>query len=107
MTCDICDCDDHPNQVCPTCVNCIGHHTTEADYDHVHDKYVDQDGVTQVIDYDDDAEEEVKIEEAVLTRNKPHYRYNGVTGEITLVDAVQSSNTGDVDVDIIAEAFGL
>ena len=69
-------------------------------------EYVDQDGVTQQMDYDD-AEQEVKIEEAVLTRNKPHYRYNGRTGEITLVDAVESSSTGDLTADLIADSFGL
>ena len=107
MTCDICDCEEHPNAVCPTCVNCIGNHTTVADYDQIVWEYVDQDGVTQQMNYDDDAEEEVKIEEAVLTRNKPHYRYNGRTGEITLVDADDDRKSGDVEVDIIAEAFGL
>ena len=107
MTCDICDCEEHPNTVCPTCVNCIGNHTTVADYDQIVLTYVDQDGVTQVMDYDDDAEKQVEIEEAVLTRNKPHYRYNGKTGEITLVDADDDRITGDADVDIIAEAFGL
>ncbi len=107
MTCDICDCEEHPNTVCPTCVNCIGNHTTVADYDQIVWEYVDQDGVTQQMNYDDDAEEEVKIEEAVLTRNKPHYRYNGRTGEITLVDADDDRKSGDVEVDIIAEAFGL
>ena len=107
MTCDICDCEEHPNTVCPTCVNCIGNHTTVADYDQIVLTYVDQDGVTQVMDYDDDAEKQVEIEEAVLTRNKPHYRYNGKTGEITLVDADDDRKSGDVDVDIIAEAFGL
>ena len=107
MTCDICDCEEHPNTVCPTCVNCIGNHTTVADYDQIVWEYVDQDGVTQVIDYVDDAEEEVIEQCTAAPRTKPHYRYNGVTGEITLVDAVQSSNTGDVGVDIIAEAFGL
>ena len=107
MTCDICDCKEHPNTVCPTCVNCIGNHTTVADYDQIVWEYVDQDGVTQQMNYDDDAEEEVKIEEAVLTRNKPHYRYNGRTGEITLVDADDDRKSGDVEVDIIAEAFGL
>ena len=107
MTCDICDCEEHPNTVCPTCVNCIGNHTTVADYDQIVWEYVDQDGVTQVIDYVDDAEEEVIEQCTAASRHKPHYRYNSVTGEITQVDAVQSSNTGDVDVDIIAEAFGL
>ena len=107
MTCDICDCEEHPNTVCPTCVNCIGNHTTVADYDQIVLTYVDQDGVTQVMDYDDDAEKQVEIEEAVLTRNKPHYRYNGKTGEITLVEADDDRTTGDVETDIIAEAFGL
>ena len=99
MTCDICDCDDHPNRVCPTCVNCIGHHNTEADYDQVHTEYVDRDGVTCIIEYVEGTED--------APRTKPHYRYNGRTGEITQVDAVQSSTTGDADVDMIAESFGL
>ena len=107
MTCDICDCEEHPNTVCPTCVNCIGNHTTVADYDQIVLTYVDQDGVTQVMDYDDDAEKQVEIGEAVLTRHKPHYRYNGKTGEITLVEADDDRTTGDVETDIIAEAFGL
>ena len=107
MTCEICDCEEHPNTVCPTCVNCIGNHTTVADYDQIVLTYVDQDGVTQVIDYDDDAVKQVEIEEAVLTRNKPHYRYNGKTGEITLVEADDDGKSGNADVDIIAEAFGL
>ena len=107
MTCDICDCDDHPNRVCPTCVNCIGHHTTEADYDQVHTEYVDRDGVTQMIDYDDDVEEEVIEQCTAAPRNKPHYKYNGKTGEITLVDQDDYRTTCDVEADIIAEAFGL
>ena len=107
MTCDICDCEEHPNTVCPTCVNCIGNHTTVADYDQIVLTYVDQDGVTQQMDYVDDAEQEVNVEEAVCTRTKPHYRYNGRTGEITLVDAVESSTTGDLTADLIADSFGL
>ena len=103
MRCDICDCAAHPNQVCATCVNCIGSHVQWADYDHVHTEFVDGDGVTQAIVY---AEEEIP-EDTVCTRTKPHYRYNGRTGEITLVDAVQSSTTGDSTADLIADSFGL
>ena len=107
MTCDICDCEEHPNTVCPTCVNCIGNHTTVADYDQIVLTYVDQDGVTQVMDYDDDAEETVIEQCTVAPRNKPHYGYNGKTGEITLVEADDDGKSGNANVDIIAEAFGL
>ena len=107
MTCDICDCEEHPNTVCPTCLNCIGNHTTVADYDQIVLTYVDQDGVTQVMDYDDGAEETVIEQCTVAPRNKPHYRYNGKTGEITLVEADDDGKSGNADVDIIAEAFGL
>jgi len=88
-------------------VNCIGNHTTVADYDQIVWEYVDQDGVTQVIDYVDDAEEEVIEQCTAAPRHKPHYRYNGATGEITLVDQDDDRTTGDVEADIIAEAFGL
>ena len=103
MLCDICDCAAHPNQVCATCVNCIGSHVQWADYDHVHTEFVDGDGVTQAIVY---AEEDI-TQDTVCTRTKPHYRYNGKTGEITLVDAVESSTTGDLTADLIADSFGL
>ena len=106
MRCDICDCAAHPNQVCATCVNCIGSHVQWADYDHVHTEFVDVDGVTQAIVYEMDAEEDI-TQDTVCTRTKPHYRYNGATGEITLVDAVESSTTGDLTADLIAESFGL
>ena len=106
MRCDICDCEAHPNQVCPSCANCIGSHVQWADYDHVHTEFVDGDGVTQAIVYEMDAEEDI-TQDTVCTRNKPHYRYNGRTGEITLVDAVESSTTGDLTADLIAESFGL
>ena len=99
MTCDICDCEEHPDTVCPTCVNCIGNHTTVADYDQIVWEYVDQDGVTQQMHYEQDDVDDI--------RTKPHYRYNGRTGEITLVDAEQSSITGDLTADMIAESFGL
>ena len=103
MLCDICDCAAHPNRVCATCANCIGSHVQWADYDHVHTEFVDRDGVTQAIVY---ADEEL-AEDTVCTRTKPHYRYNGATGEITLVDAVESSTTGDLTADLIADSFGL
>ena len=103
MLCDICDCDVHPNRVCPTCVNCIGSHVQWADYDHIHTEFVDRDGVTHEIVYDD---EEI-VEEVVLTGTKPHYRYNGKTGEITLVESQEPSAHKDDDWHMIAESFGL
>ena len=107
MTCDICDCADHPNSVCPTCANCIGHHTISADYDEIHYESYDEHGTAHAIVYAEDDTEPVIAQDTVKPRTKPHYRYNGKTGEITLVDADDDRTTGDVEVDIIAEAFGL
>ena len=107
MACDVCDCDDHPNTVCATCLNCIGHHTISADYDQILYEYTDADGVTHDIVYEEDDITDVPDQETCTVKTKPHYRYNGKTGEITLVDAVESSTTGDLTADLIADSFGL
>ena len=86
MSCDLCNCEDHHNRPCPTCLNCTQHFSSEADYDEVHYDF---------------------SEDTAHSTGKPHYKYNGKTGEITLVDAVQSSTHTDSEADIIAEAFGL
>ena len=83
MSCDLCNCDDHPNMPCPNCLNCIQHYTTEADYDEVHYDFSEH------------------------TAHKPHYKYNGATGEITLVNAEQSTAQTDCTADLIAESYGL
>ena len=83
MSCDLCNCDDHPNMPCPNCLNCIQHYTTEADYDEVHYDFSEH------------------------TAHKPHYKYNGATGEITLVNAEQSTTQTDCTADLIAESYGL
>ena len=64
MACDSCNCSDHPNKPCPTCLNCTQHLQLQADWDETHD---DQDS------------------ELVMLNTKPHYKYNGKTGEITAV----------------------
>ena len=104
MACAICDCDNHPNDVCPTCVTCIGDHTITADYDAVHTEYIDRNGVTRVIQY---AEDDDVVEECTVVRTKPHYVYSARTGELTLVESTHSTQEADVDWDMIADAFGL
>ena len=104
MACAICDCDNHPRDVCPTCVTCIGDHTITADYDAVHTEYVDTDGVTHPIAY---AEEDDVVEECTVRRTKPHYVYSARTGELTLVKSTHSASDTDTDWDMIADAFGL
>ena len=86
MSCDLCNCDDHPNMPCPNCLNCIQHYTTEADYDEVHYDF---------------------SEHTAHSTHKPHYKYNGATGEITLVNAEQSTAQTDCTADLIAESYGL
>ncbi len=103
MACAICDCDNHPNQICPTCVNCIGDHTITADYDEIHTEYIDRNGVTRVIQY----AEEDDVQECTVVRTKPHYVYSARTGELTLVKSTHSTSASDVDWDMIADAFGL
>jgi len=101
MACAICDCDNHPNRICPTCVTCIGDHTVTADYDAVHTEYVDTDGVTHPIAYTDD------VEECSVMRTKPHYVYSGRTGELRLVESTHSDPEDVTDWYMIADAFGL
>ena len=48
-----------------------------------------------------------EAEEVVITSTKPHYRYNGKTGEITLVESQEPSAHQDDDWHMIAESFGL
>jgi len=105
MACAICDCDNHPNDVCPTCVTCIGDHTITADYDEIHTEYVDTDGVTRVIPYAE--EDDDVVQEPSVVRTKPHYVYSGRTGELTLVKSTHSTSDTDQDWDMIADAFGL
>ena len=84
MACDSCNCDNHPNKPCATCLNCVGHYEHDADWDQVHD----------------DADSE-----PVILNTKPHYRYNAKTGEITEVsDVVRDDND---DGDVVRQAFGL
>ena len=83
MSCDLCNCDDHPNMPCPNCLNCIQHYTTDADNDEVHYDFSEH------------------------TAHKPHYKYNGATGEITLVNAEQSTTQTDCTADLVAESYGL
>jgi len=103
MACAICDCDNHPNDVCPTCVTCIGDHTITADYDEIHTEYVDSTGVTRVIQYVEDDD----VKECTVVRTKPHYVYSARTGELTLVKSTHSTSDTDTDWDMIADAFGL
>ena len=81
MACDLCNCEDHHNQPCNMCLNCVGHLDEQADYDEDHTDYTaqstdDHENVTAVMD-------------------KPHYRYNAKTGEVREVS------------DIVAESRGL
>ena len=103
MACAICDCDNHPNDVCPTCVTCIGDHTITADYDEIHTEYVDREGVTRVIPYVEDDD----VQACTVVRTKPHYVYSARTGELTLVKSTHSTSDTDTDWEMIADAFGL
>ena len=78
MSCDICDCEDHPNRPCPTCKNCVCHYVQTADYDEVHYDFSDK------------------------QTKKPHYKYNGKSGKIT--EVVKNKNT--IDIDFIMDTFG-
>ena len=98
MACDLCNCDDHPNQVCAGCLNCTQHYQQSCDYDHTHTEYVDREGVTHPIEYAED-------DTVIVPRTKPHYAYCGKTGEIREVSATVTHT--DRDWDVIADAFGL
>ena len=84
MACDSCNCKDHLNQPCATCLNCTGHYEHHADWDEIHD---DQDS------------------ELVILNTKPRYKYNGKTGEITAVSNIVRDD--DDDGDVVRQAFGL
>ena len=81
MACDLCSCEDHPLRPCPRCLNCIGHYEHVADYDEDH--------------IDDTAQSTESQQNSTVVTNKPHYRYNARTGEIT------------EDVDCVRESRGL
>tara|TARA_A100001015_G_scaffold205216_1_gene229440 strand:- start:61 stop:267 length:207 start_codon:yes stop_codon:yes gene_type:complete len=68
---------------------------------------MDAEGVTHDIVYEQDDHTDEPHQQACAVNTKPHYRYNGRTGEITMVDADQSSITGDPTAHLIAESFGL
>lgn len=81
MACDLCNCEDHHNQPCALCMNCIGHHELTADWDQDHTDYTQEStDVTQNL---------------TAVHTKPRYKYNAKTGEIREV------------TDIVREAFGL
>jgi len=81
MSCDLCNCDDHPNRPCPHCLNCVGHYVEVADPDQDHTDYTEQS-----TEY---------TENSTTVEHKPKYRYNARTGTIREV------------TDIISESFGL
>jgi len=84
MACDSCNCDDHLNKPCATCLNCVGHYEHDADWDEIHD------------DFDT---------ELVILNTKPRYKYNGKTGEITEVSNIVEHD--DADHTVVRQAFGL
>jgi len=98
MACDLCNCDDHPLQPCPSCLNCVQHYQHVNDWHLVHTEYVDGEGVTHTIEYTQD-------DVVTASRAKPHYRYCGKTGAIREVSATVTP--ADDDWDMIADAFGL
>jgi len=81
MACDLCNCEDHLNQPCLTCLNCIGDYTLTADYDEDHTDYTEQSTDDQ--------------QNSTVVTTKPRYTYNARTGEIREVE------------DWVAESFGL
>lgn len=64
MACDLCNCEDHPNQPCATCLNCVGHYRQDSDYDQVH--------TATSVEHNKDSE----------SVGKPHYVYDARTGVI-------------------------
>lgn len=65
-TCDVCDCEQHVNQPCVNCLNCVGYFAQSSDWD--------QDHSDDTCEHPEDAP------------TKPRYKYNVGTGEITAVD---------------------
>ena len=68
MACDLCNCEDHPNQPCSTCLNCVGHYVKDCDYDKTHTQQKELDWDSDTVDV------------------KPHYVYDARTGEIQQVN---------------------
>ena len=66
MSCDLCNCEDHPNQPCPNCLNCVGHYKQVADPDKDH-----TDHTAQLTEY---------TEDSGTVDPKPHYRYDARIG---------------------------
>ena len=81
MACDLCNCEDHLNQPCGNCLNCVGHYRKDCDYDHDHTDYTVESTQDQ--------------QNSTVVNDKPHYRYNAKTGEVREVS------------DIVAESRGL
>ena len=62
MACDLCNCDDHHNQPCSNCLNCVGHYAKDCDYDKTHTQHTEL------------------AENSPTVTTKPHYRYDARTG---------------------------
>jgi hypothetical protein len=81
MACTLCSCEDHPNQPCVNCLNCVGHLDEQADYDQDHTDYT--------------VESTEYTQNSTTVHTKPRYKYNAKTGEIREV------------TDVVRDAFGL
>ena len=81
MACTLCNCEDHLNQPCATCLNCIGDYTLTADPNQDHTDYTEQ--------------STEHTQNSTTVHTKPRYTYNARTGEIREVTA------------IVRESFGL
>jgi len=68
MACDLCNCDDHPNQPCANCLNCVGHYRKDCDYHKIH------------------TQQKELAENSATVDVKPHYVYDARTGEIQRVN---------------------
>ena len=66
MACDLCNCEDHPNQPCVNCLNCVGHHEHVSDYDEDHTDYT--------------ATSTEYTQNSTTVAIKPHYVYDARTG---------------------------
>jgi len=66
MSCDLCNCEDHPNRPCPHCLNCVGHYEQVADWDQDHTDHTEQ-----LTEY---------TEDSGTVGTKPHYRYDASRG---------------------------
>ena len=70
MACDLCNCEDHPNQPCGNCLNCVGHYQKDCDYDQIHTAYTEQ--FTE------------HTQNSTTVDVKPHYVYDARTGVLHL-----------------------